>query len=211
MYKKVEIIISKSPIIFDAIQSNLPAGNFIGGESPKWISTLPDNFVELYKKIDLLIIDDNINLNILPSLLYSTKVIINLTNRQLRENEILLKLPLKLSHFLKIINDIRVQTHIFNNINDDWIYDEQLAILFNKELRIRFTEKENEIFKHLLLAPNNQLDKESLLKNIWQYHPDTDTNTIDTHLYRLKQKLPDNIMLAKDNYYQLLISNQNVT
>jgi DNA-binding winged helix-turn-helix (wHTH) protein len=205
MFKKIEIITSQSPVIWNAIQYYLPYEGVAGIEPPKWISTNHENFIKSYKKIDLLIIDDNLTLNILPSALYHVKVIVNLTSRQIRENEISLKLPIRLSKLLKIIHDIRLQKHIFDNINNDWIYDEQLASLLNKKIRIRFTEKENEIFKHLLLAPNNQLHKDNLLKDVWQYHPDTDSNTIETHLYRLKQKLPPNMILAKENYYQLLV------
>lgn len=206
MFKKIEIVASHSPIIWRAIQSYLPAAETTVNQSTKWISANYDNLIKSYKKIDLLIIDDNLPSHNLATTLYHVKVIVNLTSRQIRENEIALKLPIKLSQLLKIIDTIRFQQHIFTNINNGWIYDEQQAYLLNKKIRIRLTEKENKIFKHLLLAPNNQIDKDKLLKNVWQYHPDTNSNTIETHLYRLKQKLPPQMIISQENYYQLLIN-----
>ena len=35
------------------------------------------------------------------------------------------------------------------------------------------------------------LTKNYILKNIWKYSSDTDTHTIETHIYRLRQKIKD--------------------
>ena len=35
------------------------------------------------------------------------------------------------------------------------------------------------------------LSKDYILKNIWEYSSNTDTHTVETHIYRLRQKIQD--------------------
>ena len=50
------------------------------------------------------------------------------------------------------------------------------------------------------------LSKDYILKNIWAYSSDTDTHTIETHIYRLRQKIQNSfgdnnfIKNTKDGY-----------
>ena len=39
------------------------------------------------------------------------------------------------------------------------------------------------------MAQVGECSKETLLAEVWHYHPDSDTHTIETHLWRLRQKL----------------------
>lgn len=39
------------------------------------------------------------------------------------------------------------------------------------------------------LAQAGECSKERLLSDVWHYHPDSDTHTVETHLWRLRQKL----------------------
>lgn len=39
------------------------------------------------------------------------------------------------------------------------------------------------------MARAGECTKESLLMDVWRYHPDSDTHTVETHLWRLRQKL----------------------
>ena len=43
----------------------------------------------------------------------------------------------------------------------------------------------------MLSLSNKPLDKDFILKNIWQYSSDSDTHTIETHIYRLRQKIKE--------------------
>ena len=84
-------------------------------------------------------------------------------------------------------------------INNDFIYNEKLHTLSSQENSIRLTAKENNIFKSMLLSTDFRIEKEFLLKNVWKYHENSESSTIDTHLYRLKAKLPDNMLELKSN------------
>ena len=57
---------------------------------------------------------------------------------------------------------------------------------------IRLTEKEASILKYLYRAGDQVVGRDILLREVWGYHPAATTHTIETHIYRLRQKLePD--------------------
>ena len=47
---------------------------------------------------------------------------------------------------------------------------------------IRLTEKETEILHHLVRAAAATVPREQLLREIWRYHPDVTTHTLETHV-----------------------------
>ena len=47
-------------------------------------------------------------------------------------------------------------------------------------------------FKMSLSTDEEFVDREKLLKQVWNYSPDVSTHTLDTHIYRLRQKLEKN-------------------
>ena len=56
--------------------------------------------------------------------------------------------------------------------------------------RIRLTEKESDILKHLYQA-GKPVHRSTLLQKVWGYNPRASTHTLETHLYRLRQKLEE--------------------
>lgn len=163
-------------------------------------------FLVSSSKIDLLILhsEDFAPDEILER--YKIKTIVNITNKnQLSKDEIKLSKPLKLNDLLKLIEKIFSSQDIFCAINGEFIYNEELRSLSSKDKSMKLTEKENEIFKSILLSPNFKISKELLLKNIWNYHKDTESLTVDSHLYKLKTKLPTEMLEIKNNVYSLKI------
>lgn len=58
--------------------------------------------------------------------------------------------------------------------------------------RIRLTEKETEILKFLYRAGGKSVARETLLSEVWGYNAAVTTHTLETHIYRLRQKVePD--------------------
>ena len=58
--------------------------------------------------------------------------------------------------------------------------------------RIRLTEKETEILKYLYRAGGRAVARETLLSEVWGYNAAVTTHTLETHIYRLRQKIePD--------------------
>lgn len=72
------------------------------------------------------------------------------------------------------------------------------------------TEKEVAILLRLAEA-QSALSKEALLHDVWGYHPDATTHTLETHIYRLRQKLEKNpdkpqFLLTTEEGYRLQLA-----
>jgi DNA-binding response OmpR family regulator len=55
--------------------------------------------------------------------------------------------------------------------------------------RIRLTDKEAAILRHLHGARGAVVSREDLLAAIWGYNADVNTHTLETHIYRLRRKI----------------------
>lgn len=66
---------------------------------------------------------------------------------------------------------------------------------------IQLTDKESDILEFLLFSKDNTATRELMLEHVWGYNPEADTHTIDTHVYKLRQK-----MESDPNNPKLLVS-----
>ena len=58
--------------------------------------------------------------------------------------------------------------------------------------KIRLTEKETAILKFLYRAGGKVVSRDTLLDEVWGYNAGVNTHTLETHVYRLRQKIePD--------------------
>jgi DNA-binding response OmpR family regulator len=55
--------------------------------------------------------------------------------------------------------------------------------------KIRLTEKETSILKYLYRAGDRAVSRETLLREVWGYNPRVTTHTLESHIYRLRQKI----------------------
>jgi DNA-binding response OmpR family regulator len=55
--------------------------------------------------------------------------------------------------------------------------------------KIRLTEKETAILKYLFRAGERATGRELLLNEVWGYNAGVTTHTLETHVYRLRQKI----------------------
>ena len=55
--------------------------------------------------------------------------------------------------------------------------------------KIRLTEKETSIIKFLYRAGEQSISRETLLHDVWGYNAGVSTHTLETHIYRLRQKI----------------------
>lgn len=67
----------------------------------------------------------------------------------------------------------------------------------NGEREIRLTEKEVGILKYLYHANPPLVSREKLLDEVWGYNANVTTHTLETHIYRLRQKIEENPKQAK--------------
>ena len=62
-------------------------------------------------------------------------------------------------------------------------------IILEDNKKIDLTEKEVDILKCLIGSGKKAVDRDKLLKQVWNYSPEVTTHTLETHIYRLRQKL----------------------
>lgn len=55
--------------------------------------------------------------------------------------------------------------------------------------RVRLTEKETAILKYLYRAGDRIVTRDILLSEVWGYNSGVTTHTLETHIYRLRQKI----------------------
>ena len=75
--------------------------------------------------------------------------------------------------------------------------------------KIRLTEKETSILKYLYRAGDKAVDRDTLLGELWGYNTGVTTHTLETHVYRLRQKIendPSNaaILVTEPGGYRLI-------
>ncbi|MCA3717298.1 response regulator transcription factor [Brevundimonas sp.] len=63
--------------------------------------------------------------------------------------------------------------------------------------KIRLTEKETNILKYLYRAGAKPVSREELLTEVWGYNAGVTTHTLETHIYRLRQKIEPEPGLAR--------------
>ncbi|MEO0465390.1 MAG: response regulator transcription factor [Pseudomonadota bacterium] len=63
--------------------------------------------------------------------------------------------------------------------------------------KIRLTEKETNILKYLYRAGGKTVPREELLSEVWGYNANVTTHTLETHVYRLRQKIEPNPASAR--------------
>ena len=75
--------------------------------------------------------------------------------------------------------------------------------------KIRLTDKETSILKYLYRQGPKTITREVLLKEVWGYNNRVTTHTLETHIYRLRQKIerdPSNarLLVTEDGGYRLV-------
>ena len=74
--------------------------------------------------------------------------------------------------------------------------------------KVRLTEKETAILKYLYRAGERAVGRQVLLNEVWGYNAAVATHTLETHIYRLRQKIePDpaeaRLLLTEAGGYRL--------
>ena len=121
----------------------------------------------------------------------------------------ILEKPFKISLLLKKSQKL-LSTNPFQNsdiflMNDlKFLPYEKVLINLNSKNKEHLTEKENKLLLYFCSNKNIELTKKDLLTSIWGVSESVNTHTLETHIYRLKQKL--NKLEPKSSF---LLSNNN--
>jgi DNA-binding response OmpR family regulator len=111
---------------------------------------------------------------------------------------------------------LRAQLRVFDNSEDavfivgPYTFRPSAKLLLDaaRNRKIRLTEKEAAILKYLYRANGMPVARQILLNEVWGYNSAVTTHTLETHIYRLRQKIePDptqaRLLLTEGGGYRL--------
>jgi DNA-binding response OmpR family regulator len=116
----------------------------------------------------------------------------------------------------ELLARLRAQLRVFDN-SEDAIFiigpysfrpSAKLLMEAARNRKIRLTEKESAILKYLYRAGGRPVGRQVLLNEVWGYNSAVTTHTLETHIYRLRQKIePDpgnaRLLLTEGGGYRL--------
>lgn len=87
-------------------------------------------------------------------------------------------------------------------------FDPADSQLLANDASVRLTEKERDILLALLDAGDQGLARQALLDTVWGYASGVETHTLETHIYRLRQKIETDpahpeILLTENEGYRV--------
>jgi DNA-binding response OmpR family regulator len=116
----------------------------------------------------------------------------------------------------ELLARVRAQLRIFDNSEDavftigPYLFRPSAKQLMepSRNRKIRLTEKETAILKFLYRAGGQAVPRQTLLVEVWGYNSNVTTHTLETHIYRLRQKIePDpanlKLLLTETGGYRL--------
>ncbi len=82
-------------------------------------------------------------------------------------------------------------------------------LITEDDRKIRLTDKETSILKYLYRAQDGVVARDVLLHEVWGYNAGVTTHTLETHIYRLRQKIEPNpsnasLLVTESGGYRLV-------
>jgi len=123
-----------------------------------------------------------------------------------------INLPVKVNFLVQrikaLIRNFQSRPDHFLLVGSFKLYPASRILLSAKGNELKLTDKEVEILRYLHRARGAIVSRDELLTNIWGYHESVTTHTIETHIYRLRQKIETNsdeaaILITESGGYRL--------
>ena len=117
----------------------------------------------------------------------------------LPKNNIYLQRPFRFIELLELLSSIfeRLKSRRENKKTlgcVSFIIPDRKLIYKNKKV-VDLTEKESDIILSLLNSGDIGITKEEVMSQVWMLNPNIETHTFETHLYRLRKKIKENLFL----------------
>ena len=101
--------------------------------------------------------------------------------------------PLRIKHLNKKISTtlakISNSNGVAHKIGPFTFFPAKKVMMLGNKTKVELTGKEVDILKCLISSGEEVVDRDMLLKQVWNYSSDVTTHTLETHIYRLRQKL----------------------
>ena len=120
-----------------------------------------------------------------------------------------LKLPTTIEEVNNLIEVSAAKNEFAKNSSisiKDYILDKNEKKLIKNNKAIILTEKEVQLLE-ILLIKKKAVSKDDILSLVWQYSAESDTHTVETHIYRLRKKISEKfldekfLLNNKEGYY----------
>ena len=166
--------------------------------------------IELDLNFKILFVDDENILNDTIKNLNNYLIISDREYSNIGHQFVLDDTPVNISKFKEKINIefLKVQFNSQSEVKvSNYIIDLNSREMSEKKIKLKLTEKEiNTII--FLSKSNKPVSIDELQKKVWNYQPDIETHTVETHIYRLRKKIlktfDDNeFIISKKNGYQI--------
>ncbi len=137
-------------------------------------------------------------------LIISKKKIQGLNNVLILEEK-----PIKLRKLLEIININLLKNKFYKQSNikiGKYSLDLNSRKIFLKDKNLDLTERETNLI--VFINERKNVTIKDLQKNVWDYSPNLETHTVETHIYRLRKKMSEifgdeNFILNTQNGYTI--------
>tara|TARA_E500000178_G_scaffold43757_1_gene39134 strand:+ start:53 stop:613 length:561 start_codon:yes stop_codon:yes gene_type:complete len=137
-------------------------------------------------------------------LIISRKKIQGLNNVLILEEK-----PIKLRKLLEIININLLKNKFYKQSNikiGRYSLDLNSRKIFLKDKNLDLTERETNLI--VFINERKNVTIKDLQKNVWDYSPNLETHTVETHIYRLRKKMSEifgdeNFILNTQNGYTI--------
>ena len=119
-------------------------------------------------------------------------------------------MPIKINKLIEIVNVefLKLQFNDQSQINiNNYIINLNSRELSFKDVKLKLTEKEVNTIIYLSKI-KKAISINELQTNVWGYQSETETHTVETHIYRLRKKIfktfkDDSFIISKKNGYQI--------
>ena len=109
------------------------------------------------------------------------------------EKHYFIEKPFKIQYLNKKISTVFAKISNLNDVTHKIgpfiFFPAKKVIMLGEKIKVELTGKEVDILKCLISSAGEAVDRDKLLKQVWNYSPDITTHTLETHIYRLRQKL----------------------
>ena len=121
----------------------------------------------------------------------------------------ILKLPTTIGEVNNMIEESVAKNEFAKNSSisiKDYILDKNEKKLIKNNIALILTEKEVQLLE-VLLSKKKAVSKDNILSIVWKYSAESDTHTVETHIYRLRKKISEKfldekfILNDKEGYY----------
>ena len=126
-------------------------------------------------------------------LVVSRKKLKNIKNLLVLENK-----PIKVNKLLEIVN--------INFLKNKFLKQSNSRVISLKDKDLDLTEREINLI--IFIHDKKDVTVKDLQKSVWDYSPDLETHTVETHIYRLRKKMnevfgDENFIINNDKGYSI--------